>query len=252
MAWVKLDDGFFTNPKVLGVSLAGKLYHLAALTYCARELTDGLVQPAALNLIGGMAGTSAPNRLVDELVVARLWFCTEGGFQINDYLTYNPSRESVLKERAAARERMAKHGRTSGEVRANNSRTSEELHEPRTPSPLTTSSNEDSVSPLPPKEPKRITKEFIEELVTEWAPKFRGGEPKVRLRIEAALNSKSSDSWKDKRRGLRDWLRRDVEEFSYGVNSPIPFQSAPVIANGGTKNISELDDLVRPPAWELP
>lgn len=56
MTWIKLDDGFFTNPKVLGLGQAAKLYHLAALTYCARELTDGVIPVSALTLIAGMAG----------------------------------------------------------------------------------------------------------------------------------------------------------------------------------------------------
>lgn len=64
--------------------------------------------------------------------------------------------------------------------------------------------------PPPRREP--ITDEFLDELVAEYAP-LLGGEQRVRDTIAKALNHKASDKWKNKRQGLRDWLRRDADEW---------------------------------------
>ena len=69
-----------------------------------------------------------------------------------------------------------------------------------------------------PQKHKPITDEYIAELVVEFAPQL-GGPECVRERIERAMNHKASDGWKDKRRGLHDWLRRDVERLTNGQQS---------------------------------
>ena len=56
---------------------------------------------------------------------------------------------------------------------------------------------------------KLIDEPFIEELIAEFADVL-GGAQRVRERIEAALNHKASDKWKNKRLGVRTWLRRDA------------------------------------------
>ena len=44
-----------------------------------------------------------------KLVSVGLWHETEDGFQVNDYLDYNPAGEKVRAERSAAKERMSRH-----------------------------------------------------------------------------------------------------------------------------------------------
>lgn len=118
MPWVRLDDGFSDHPKVVGLSDSAFRTHVSALCYCNRHLTDGHV-PAVIG-----------NSCVDELVDAGLWSMNGSGYVIHDYLEFQPSRASVLEERAKAAERMRKH--RSGEVRANTKRTSSEVQLPRT------------------------------------------------------------------------------------------------------------------------
>ena len=69
-----------------------------------------------------------------------------------------------------------------------------------------------------PQRHKPITDEYIAELVVEFAPQL-GGPECVRERIERAMNHRASDGWKDKRRGLHDWLSRDVERLTNGQQS---------------------------------
>lgn len=60
-----------------------------------------------------------------------------------------------------------------------------------------------------PRQHEPITDEFIAEMVTEFSRRL-GGEQRVRDAIDKALNNKASDRWKDKRRGLRNWLKDDA------------------------------------------
>ena len=102
MAWVRLDDGFFTNPKVVSVSAEAKLLYLAALAYSSRELTDGLVSAGALRVITAVAEVRQPKRAAVELVTAGLWEDSgPEGHRIHDYHLFNPTREAVLKRRAS-------------------------------------------------------------------------------------------------------------------------------------------------------
>ena len=107
MTWVKLDDAFGDHPKILGLSDSAFRLHVLSLCYCARYLTDGNVPSAFLR------GHGAD---VDELWHAGLWFQGDDGFEIHDYLAYNPSREDVRHERERVAERQRRfRGRTNAE-----------------------------------------------------------------------------------------------------------------------------------------
>ena len=90
MTWVKLDDGFPTHPKVLELSDRAFRAYVTALCYAAQHLTDGFVPT---RIVGKRAAT--------ELIDARLIVAGEGGWVIHDYLSFNPSRESVETKRRA-------------------------------------------------------------------------------------------------------------------------------------------------------
>lgn len=105
MSWLRIDDGLATNPKMLAVSAPASRYlYVVGLTYCARELTDGLIPDGAVGLVVAAAGSS--KRSPQDLVAAGLWVRVDGGFQVPDYLEFNPSREQVLAERAKGAERQ--------------------------------------------------------------------------------------------------------------------------------------------------
>lgn len=114
MSWLKLDDSFFRNPKVREVDAAARLLYLAALCYCGAQLTDGHVSTRSLPLLAIDADVDDVDALAAQLVAAGLWHAVAGGYQVHDYLAYNPSREQVLAARAAARARMAAHRRRDG------------------------------------------------------------------------------------------------------------------------------------------
>lgn len=108
MTWVKIDDNFPDHPKVAGLTDSAFRTHMRAICYAARYLTDGAIPTSVLRSIG-------PRRAATELEAAELWTKTDHGWQINDYLDYNPSREEVEQRRNAARIRMQR----AREVRPN-------------------------------------------------------------------------------------------------------------------------------------
>jgi hypothetical protein len=104
VSWVKLDDTFPRHPKVWGLSHGAFHLHVAALCHCGQYLTDGMVEEGIVRTLVSAYRTS----FVRELCVAGLWIKRECGYEIRDYLDYNPTKEKVLAERDAAAERKAK------------------------------------------------------------------------------------------------------------------------------------------------
>ncbi len=103
MVWFKIDDGFWSHPKVLELSDAAVALWVRAGAYCAGHLTDGEVKRSTLRVL------AADRDAAVELVLAGLWGETEDGWSFHDWADYQPTREQVLAERAATRERVQKH-----------------------------------------------------------------------------------------------------------------------------------------------
>lgn len=102
MVWFQVDDGMWSHPKMLGLSAEAGWLWVRAGAYCAQHLTDGVIPPAALRILG------AEQSHVDELVAAGLWLDEPGGYRFHDWHIYQRTREKVEADRAAARDRQAK------------------------------------------------------------------------------------------------------------------------------------------------
>jgi len=94
VSWVFLDDKFHSNRKILRVGNAGAGVYARSLSYCGDHLTDGFVDEAWVR-------QACTPKLRDKLVAEGLWVKTQGGYEIPDYLTLNPSKESVISKRSA-------------------------------------------------------------------------------------------------------------------------------------------------------
>lgn len=112
MTWFKVDDGFGEHPKVdaLGADTATALaVWLLCGNASARALTDGRVTESMLARSCSALSPVARRRAADALVRVSLWeISDEGGWRFKDWLDHQPARESVLAERAAARDRQRK------------------------------------------------------------------------------------------------------------------------------------------------
>lgn len=108
MSWARLDDRFHGNPKVLRAwhsEPAAVGLYVMGITYCAQHETDGLIHDwFVLSVVQAKALRA---RLVRVLVDVGLWVESEGGWEIPDYLDYNPSREQLEAKRARERDRRS-------------------------------------------------------------------------------------------------------------------------------------------------
>lgn len=119
MNWIKLDDQFFSHPKVVDLSKDAKLLYLAGLCYCGAQLTDGLITRGGVRIIGAMVEAGV-DCTTTELVAAGLWEVVDGGWQVHDYLDYQSSREKAQAVRAVRAEAGSRGGKQSGIARSKN------------------------------------------------------------------------------------------------------------------------------------
>lgn len=101
--WLKKDDRFPDHRKIRRLTDGAYRLHDTALCACARDETDGLVTERDIE---EMQHGPRLRRHIPALVAAGLWEPVDGGWQIHDYLHYNPSHEQLNAKRAADRERQ--------------------------------------------------------------------------------------------------------------------------------------------------
>ncbi|MCJ1709274.1 HNH endonuclease [Microbacterium sp. VKM Ac-2923] len=100
MPWFKIDDGFWSHPKVLELSDAAITLWVRAGSYCAGHLTDGALTRATLRLLSAVPDDAT------ELVAVGLWDVTPTGWEFHDWADYQPTREQVLAQRAGDNRRQ--------------------------------------------------------------------------------------------------------------------------------------------------
>jgi len=207
MVWFRMDDSFPSHPKVLGIPRRDRLAAIGLWTlaggWCAKQLTDGYLAEHMVDEIGGT------QKAARTLVEVGLWELREGGYQFHDWDQYNPTREEVEADRAAARERMkrVRSGRSSGgssaEVRANTKRSSDQVRDPR---PVPSSSSSGTTSGA-----KRAT-----QIPADWEPKpvhleianEYGLDPAFQLRSFRDYYAATGKTHKDWDAAFRVWLNK--------------------------------------------
>jgi hypothetical protein len=105
MAWLRIDDQFFSHPKVLAAGNEAIGLWVRLLTWSGAHLTDGFVPFHATILFQNRA----LKRNLTRLVKVGLLHETEGGYNIHDYLEWNPSASQVLDEREKNAARARRH-----------------------------------------------------------------------------------------------------------------------------------------------
>jgi hypothetical protein len=104
VTWTRLDDGFWSNPKIVAAGNEAAGVYARALAYCGNHLTEGHVPDQVMQFI---AGKRKPiNQLVDVGLVER----NGTGYLIPDFLEFNPTKDEAL----AMKEKRAEAGRRGG------------------------------------------------------------------------------------------------------------------------------------------
>ncbi len=116
MAWVRIDDSFADHPKIASAGPLGMALQVAALCYCNRYLTDGFIPMAVAPRLVYFEGLADPLDVIDRLIEAGIWVEVQGGYQIHDYLEYQPSKSEVEETREKRRAAGAKGGRSRGQA----------------------------------------------------------------------------------------------------------------------------------------
>jgi hypothetical protein len=105
MSWVRVDDSFFSHPKVVQAGAEASGLYVWALAYSSHHLTDGHVPAAWVSQVMGKRAA----RTAEQLVSAGLWEVNGTGWVIHDFLIYNPTRAQVEEKRRKDSARKA-HG----------------------------------------------------------------------------------------------------------------------------------------------
>jgi len=131
VGWVRVDDQFADHPKLANIGPLGWGLWLAGVAYCNRHLTDGYIPrsvavrlacPEVVHPSGQVwrlmrqtdDGETAPVDMawvIDLLVAAGLWHPVPGGYQVHDYLDYQPSAAEVHAARDTIRRRAMLNAR---------------------------------------------------------------------------------------------------------------------------------------------
>jgi len=104
MPWSRIDDDFYDHPKIVAAGPCGIALFVCGLSYCNRYLTDGFI-PAAQ--VKRLIDVDDPLELAEHLVSVGLFEPADGGYQIHDYLDYNPSAAETKRQREANAKRQA-------------------------------------------------------------------------------------------------------------------------------------------------
>ena len=114
MAWVRLDDKRALNGKLRAAGFAARGLDEAAICWTAHEEQDGFVSDADVAMLASLHGCKKLSVLTDPLVKENRWTRNDakGGWDIKDYLTFNPSHADL--EAARERDRKRKRDRARG------------------------------------------------------------------------------------------------------------------------------------------
>lgn len=107
--WVRLDTSYLMNPKIMAVDADAVLLHVASMTWCADQLTDGRIPAGALPTLATMARIRASivDRAAAQLVAADLWHANGDGWYLHDFVAMNG--QATRAEVEAQRTRWAKN-----------------------------------------------------------------------------------------------------------------------------------------------
>lgn len=115
MAWLRIDDRVRTHPKIALAGPAAAWLWFCGVCYCREHLTDGFLPKAVIPTLA--LNLPSPWKHAAKLVEVNLWEDAIGGFQVHDFLQWNPSKADVLTNRMSEADRKrTERGRPKGQT----------------------------------------------------------------------------------------------------------------------------------------
>lgn len=99
MAWTRLDDHFYNNPKIVGISNSAFRLYVAALNWSVSHLTDGKVRPEGPAILLPHDSPRARTSAVRELTSAGLWAENGTGWYVHDFSDYQETKAAIQERR---------------------------------------------------------------------------------------------------------------------------------------------------------
>ncbi len=127
--YAKLGGRFWRHAKVLGLSDGAGWLWTRALSYCVDNHTDGFVAVE----VGKALRPRDIGKRASELIAARLWIASEGGWRFHDYDDHNTTNQEWEEEKA-------RKARNTADSRAQRKPGAQASHQPVTgdiPPPVT-------------------------------------------------------------------------------------------------------------------
>ncbi len=113
MTWVRMDDSWPFNRKLLHVDPPERLMWAMSIAYASSQNTDGKLDLPMVRMLSFLAGVDDVERSIARLVHARLWEQNTDGWSVHDYLEFN----FTAAERADQAARKADAGRRGAQRR---------------------------------------------------------------------------------------------------------------------------------------
>lgn len=99
MTWIKIDDQFLYNIKIVQCSKDSFLLYFASVIYLSQQLTDGFIPRNAIPFIAGVGKvTNDIKECVDQLVTLELWEKENDGYKIIDWLGCSVITDKTVQE----------------------------------------------------------------------------------------------------------------------------------------------------------
>lgn len=224
MPWVRLDDRFPTHRKVALLSDRAFRLYVSGLCWASENLTEGVVLDRELTLLARVRNTKAAAK---ELEAAGLWDRIHDGWQIHDFLDYNPDRAKVKADREAnaarqkafrdrqkaardAKKAAAAAAETEDRNGVTNGVTNAGVTTPPSPSPSpSTYVEKDKSAPAPREADTASSRDDVERICTHLADRIEGNGSK-RPRITKA--------WRDAARLLIDSDERTEDQVHIAID----------------------------------
>lgn len=223
MGWVRVDDAFYDHPKFLRAGMCATGAWLCLVAWSNRNRKDGKIPDAIPPRLG-----ISPDDM-QTLEECELAHRNDDGWELHDYLDYQPSSDEIAARAEVIKAKRAEAGRRGAEARWQNGKPDGNGDS----KPMASEWQEDGPNPNPnpnpiEREPRKRgalpTESFvITEALAAWAQEHCPWADLERERLAwidwATANHRT---YKDLPAGFRTWLRRvkaptTVKPSAYGA-----------------------------------